>query len=457
MKKWLGILGIVAAVAGTWWLARTYWRVNFSWDAPKTAVVSRGEIRVPVSATGLIEPEQRIEIKPEASGEVIEVSVVEGDFVHTGDVLILLRPDDEQRNLDRAKAQLDRARASYERAKIAVDISETDLLSAEARVDQLQANHDRAKFDRDRLLDLEKREVTDPREMMVADTSLRDVAAQLKAAQANLAAARVKIDDAKQFIEIQDAGVREASKTLEDAEKRVRDTTIKSRGDAIVTEVRVRKGNLVQSGIGTVTSGSVLVVLADVQKLKVVTRVDEADYGRIVNIAPVAALPDMPGKRDAVARDEADFLEKRSGKVRITVDAFPDRTFEGRIERVEPQGKLNPGASVIQFDVHVQITDADKYRLPLGTQAQVEFTVESVADALLVPAEAVKTFEEEKGVWIVAPPPPGEQHGKKFVRCRFGITDGVNTQVVSTMDDVPLEPGTKVYTKPPVEREDKRK
>ena len=144
-------------------------------------------------------------------------------------------------------------------------------------------------------------------------------------------------------------------------------------------------------------------------------------------------------------------MEARSGQVRITVDAFPEEEFEGRIERVEPQGKLNAGSSIIQFDVHVEITDAKRHMLPLGAQAQVEFTVESAADAWLVPAEAVKTFEDKRGVWVKAPPAAGEQFGKRFVQCRFGITDGEHTQVVSVVGEAELQEGTEVYTKLPQE------
>jgi len=184
----------------------------------------------------------------------------------------------------------------------------------------------------------------------------------------------------------------------------------------------------------------------------VVTRVDEADYGRVLDISPVNSLPEMPGLRDA-AREGAQAIEKRSGKVKLTIDAFPDEEFEGVIERVEPQGKLNQGAAIIQYDVHVEVVDTQRYKLPLGAQAQVEFTVESVSDALAVPAEAVTMFQDERGVWITTKPDPEsrEQWGREFVRCRFGITDGAYTEVISVLGDRELKEGQRIYTKLPVE------
>jgi multidrug efflux pump subunit AcrA (membrane-fusion protein) len=211
---------------------------------------------------------------------------------------------------------------------------------------------------------------------------------------------------------------------------------------------------MVQSGTQSLTGGSPMLTLADISKLKVLTRVDESDYGKVHDISPLNALPEVAELR-AAAQQDAEQMAKRSGKVTLTVDAFPEDKFDGAIERVEPQGKLNAGASIIQFDVHVQITDEQRFKLPLGAQAQVEFTVESVQDALLVPAEAVKASQSERGVWVQTDEPEsGSQWGKRFVRCRFGITDGTNTQVIEVLGPGELKPGDKVYTKLPPRDDD---
>ncbi|MFN0135340.1 MAG: HlyD family secretion protein [Phycisphaerae bacterium] len=456
MNKWIWLFIGVAIIVGTWWGVRENARFTPVWDQPKYGEVSRGEIRVPVTATGLIEPYQRIEVKPEASGEVIEIKVQEGDFVKTGDVILTIKQDDEERNVTRAKAQLDRAKAQLAGAHVDILTAKANIITSEARLEEAAANLERAEFDDRRARELGERGTTADREMMLAKTGLQQSQAQRKFAEASLENARHAVTSAEQRVKIADAAVLESTKTHEDALERLNDTTIVARGDSIVAEVRVEKGTIVQSGIGTVTGGSVLVVLADVSKIKVVTRVDEADYGRVSNISPFEALPEMPGFREAISAAEANELQKRSGEVKIFVEPFPERTFTGRINLVEPQGKLNSGASVIQFDVHVEITDPDKYLLPLGIQAQVEFTLERAVDALLVPAEAVKSNEGEKGIWIPDTPPPGSQWGKKFVRCRFGMTDGVNSQIIDTLDGVKLEPKQKVYVKLPVDREEKK-
>jgi HlyD family secretion protein len=241
--------------------------------------------------------------------------------------------------------------------------------------------------------------------------------------------------------------VNKAEKTFADAEQRLDETTLRAPIDGIVTEVIVRKGEKVQSATTGFQLGTPLMKLADISKLKVVAQVDEADYGRVVEIAPPGALPQNP-LQDPATR-AAEDLERRSGKVTLTVDTFPDESFDGVIERIEPQGRANLGSStVIQFQVHVEITDPQRYRLPLGAQAQVEFTVQSVTNALVVAADAVKTHEDKQGLWLVTPKPAGEQRaGERFVRCIFGISDGESTEIVRTLDGEELKEGTEVYTK----------
>ncbi len=470
MKKWIGLLLVAAVVGAGWWFARTHWRVTPAWAQPKLGKVTTGDIRVPISAAGLIQPSQTIDIKSEAAGEIIEIPVVEGTYVRAGDKLVVLRKDDEQRRLDSSRAELDQRTALLKQAQIEVLRAKSNVTTAEARFEELEGQFRITEFDWRRVQEMQRAGQSSNQELNDAQARLDIVRAQLKAAQASIEINKQTVANAEANVEIQQAALRVAQTNVADAEERVRDTTVLAATDAIVTEVMVQKGMLVQSGTSGFTGGTLLMKLADVNKLKVLARLDEADYGRVQAIAPVLALPEMPGLRDAAA---ATSVEKsgdgtnghgglaiptsapttpgREGKVEVTVDAFPDDKFAGLIERMEPQGKLNAGSSIIQFDVHVEITDDRRYRLPLGAQAQVEFTVEEVKNVLRVPSEAVKSHEGDRGVWKKVPPEPGtgEQFGKRFVRCRFGITDGENTEIVEVQDDEPLGEGTEVYTKLP--------
>ncbi len=459
MNKWLIAVIVVGGLAFGWYVLRQQ-RYTPPWEMPKTGQVTRGDIRVPITAAGLIHANQVIDIKSKASGEIIEIPVVEGSYVKKGDVLVVLKKDDEQRSLDQRRAELQRAEALLTSARVAYERSDATIAQAKAQCDELVAQGASVRFELEKV----ERHAREGRRELYSEQQVNDARAQVQmnaarqaAAQANITAVTLAKLDAEANIKSQEATVAAARKAVEDAEERLSETTIYAPKDAIVTSVFMRVGMLVQSAIQTFTGGTVLMTLADVSTKKVIARLDEADYGRVLAITPLDALPQMPQLRETAAA-ESQAAEQRSGKVRITVDAFPERSFEGRIERVEPQGKLQAGSSIIQFDIHVEITDADRHLLPLGAQAQVEFTVESAVGVLRVPAEAVKTFEEQRGVWVKVDPEKGsgDKWGRRFIPCRLGISDGEFTQVIEVLGGKELSEGQEVYTKLPPSDADRR-
>ncbi|MBN2446161.1 MAG: HlyD family efflux transporter periplasmic adaptor subunit [Phycisphaerae bacterium] len=456
MKKWIAVVVVIVGLVLSWWYVSNYVRYTASWNQPKFGTISRGDISVPISASGLIEPKQRIDVKSEASGEVLAVNVREGDFVHAGDVLVSIKQEDEKRSVARAQEDLTRVQAALEQAKLAEIDAGQRVISAEASVADAQASLDVAEFEMEFKEGLEARGDTNPREMVSARATLNRALAGVKSAEASLEMARLATRTSAENIKIQEANLEVSKRNLADAEERLAETTVVAPQDALVTDVNVTAGTIIQSASSTFTGGTTLLELADISQLKVITRVDEADYGRVLAISPETALPRMGDLLEAEAAT-AEELAMRSGEVQIKVDAFPDLVFSGLIERVEPQGKLNPGSSIIQFDVHVVITDEKRSRLLLGTQAQVEFTVDTARDALRVPADAVKSAGDQRGIYLRVPPEPGsnEQWGKKFVPVTFGITDGTYTQVVRSETDDELKEGQQVYTKLPTKpRED---
>jgi HlyD family secretion protein len=454
MKKWALLIVVVGVIGLIWYIARQQEYVP-PWAQPKYGEITRGDIRVPITASGLIHADLVVEVKPEASGEIIDVKVVEGTYVEAGEVLVELDPDDEQRMVDRAQADYDRARAVLTQTQVAVDRAGVNIDSAKARLKELEAQSKITEYELEKIKDWRdsgRRDMYNPQELNNAQAQHDTVLAQIESARVAIRSAELSKLDSEAAVKSQEALVESAQKALEDAQERLRETTILASREGIITQVFVKPGMLVQSGTQSLTGGTPLMTLADVSKLKVIARLDEADYGRVLDISPVDALPEMPALKEAAAADAAQ-IEQRAQTVQITVDAFPDDVFEGRIERVEPQGKLNAGSSIIQFDVHVEIVDEQRQKLPLGAQAQVEFTVESATDVLRVPAEAVMSHQNQRGLWLKVDPDPstGDEWGKRFVPCRFGISDGEFTQVIAALGDEQLVANTQVYTRLPRE------
>ena len=453
MKKWAALFVVIALVCAVWYVVRKQ-RVQFDFRRPKTAEIDRGDIHVPITAPGRIEPIQRFEVKSKAGGEVIAIKVKPGDYVIKDEVLVELDPDLEQRNRDRADSDLKIAKARLDDAKIKIRDAEQQVFVMQGALADLEARFPLFEVELKRVEDDRKKDLYSEMDYIQAKSNYDVNIAQQRSAKARVEQAKNAVSSAELAETQQAEAVNKIQKILDDAQERLDDTTIKAPLDGIVTEVPISIGAKIQSGINSMTGGTVLLRLADVSTLEVVARVDEADWGKIADISPVDALPDVPGNREKARRD-AESLVKRSGKVVIEVDAFPDEKFDGLVVRVEPQGRAYSSATVIQFDVHVKITDERYRKLPLGAQAQVTFTVESKLDTLRVPVDAVKSNSGKSGVWIPIPPPPGERmRGKKFVACDFNISDGEFAALEQVdLSEVVLEEGQEVYTRLPPDRD----
>ena len=144
--------------------------------------------------------------------------------------------------------------------------------------------------------------------------------------------------------------------------------------------------------------------------------------------------------------DESDIGQIRQGQeVRFTVQAYPDRTFTGKVTqiRLQPQTISN----VVNYTVIVQ-ADNDKGLLLPGMTATVDFVVARAENALLVPNAALRFEptrqgeqqrpEDRRGPTAAGgrpgqhrPPLHPRREGTACSRCSVtkGPTDGISTVV----------------------------
>jgi len=83
-----------------------------------------------VTATGKIQPEIEVKIAPEVSGEIVEIPVKEGQAVHKGQLLLRIKPDSYQAQVESQLAALNAARASSVRNKAELAKAEQDYKRA---------------------------------------------------------------------------------------------------------------------------------------------------------------------------------------------------------------------------------------------------------------------------------------------------------------------------------------
>ena len=69
--------------------------------------------------------------------------------------------------------------------------------------------------------------------------------------------------------------------SVADVRKRLEDTVLRSPIDGIVLEKQVEVGQVISSGVSSVSGGTTLAIVADLRKVFVTADVDETDIGRV--------------------------------------------------------------------------------------------------------------------------------------------------------------------------------
>ena len=125
-----------------------------------------------------------------------------------------------------------------------------------------------------------------------------------------------------------------------------------------IIQKNVEEGMVIQSASGNVSGGTTLFLMANLGEMQVRTLVDETDMGQL-----------EPGM---VAN--------------VTVEAFPDRTFRGEVQKIEPQATVEQ--NVTMFAVIVSIDNSGRLLKP-GMNAEVEVMVDEAVNVLVVPNNAI--------------------------------------------------------------------
>ena len=101
IRWWIAIgVGIVLVTVGVQWRRRQSQAPVF-----RTVQVARGDLQVTVLATGTVQPQNRLEIKPPIPGRVEDILVEEGQSVTTGEVLVRMSSTERAALMDAAGAK----------------------------------------------------------------------------------------------------------------------------------------------------------------------------------------------------------------------------------------------------------------------------------------------------------------------------------------------------------------
>lgn len=214
------LLLVVAAGAFVLWRSRAP-KPEEKPAAESTAKVERGDLRVTVSAAGVLEPLTTVEVKSRAGGEITRIYVEPGDYVHRGDLIAQLDPTQVNLQVAQARAQVDSARAGLGQASLQASsqavASQTTLQQAQAAVETAQARLKQAQ---------EQYQMT----RVSADQEVRQARASLEAAEARLAEARAQ---AAAQPALSSAAVEQAKSDLRAAEQSLQELLAGNRPEEI--------------------------------------------------------------------------------------------------------------------------------------------------------------------------------------------------------------------------------
>ncbi len=156
------------------------------------------------------------------------------------------------------------------------------------------------------------------------------------------------------------AEVVRARVAVDDARDQLDDTNVLAPITGTIIEKQVERGQVISSPTRDVGGGTVLMKMADLGLVQVRTLVDETDIGKI-----------QVGQRASV-----------------TVDAYPNRPFEGSVLKIEPQAQTEQ--NVTMFPVLVRIDNRGGLLRP-GMNSEVEVHVGQREGVLAVPNSALRT------------------------------------------------------------------
>ena len=216
------------------------------------------------------------------------------------------------------------------------------------------------------LAEVDPRDVKNRYDQAVADLEVAQSRADIARAQLGrseeLSAAGVitdqELDAARLEQSNAQANLIKARTNKELAELQLSDVTIRAPMAGTILQKNVEEGGVIQSASQNVSGGTALYVMAALEQMQVRTLVDETDMGDI-----------HPGMVASVR-----------------VEAFPDRVFQGAVQKIEPQAVVQQ--NVTMFPVIVTLDNRAGLLKP-GMNAEVEILVSEAVDVLLAPNNAI--------------------------------------------------------------------
>jgi HlyD family secretion protein len=303
-----------------------------------TEKIARHDLEAIVSASGKIRPARSVNVSAETMGKVVGLAVNEGDTVTAGQFLLQIDPRNLQTQVNSREASLAAARSQLTETRRSLDNVKTSLKQAEDNLGRQQ-------------------------ELFKAGLTPRET---LDRAENEVAMRRADLAQREQSLITQETRIKQEEAALENAQFDLNKVRLVSPINGIVTRRNIEEGETVV--VGTMNNaGTVLLTIADLSVIETEVEVDETD------------IP---------------FIELGQPAL-ITIDAFPDKEFPGRVTEVGNSAIQTAGAATTRatnFKVVVTL-EGEVPNVRPGFTCTAIITTATREKAVAVPIQATTVRE----------------------------------------------------------------
>lgn len=456
----------------------------------QTTTAQPGEIRIGLSLVGTLESPSVVNLSPKQSNKILSVAVREGDWVKPGQALVTLDGSIVDAQVLQQRSNVSSARSRLAQSAVAQGSSATGVESAISQrladVQSAQAEFDQTVQTQSAKLAADKESIAEAdAKVAQAKAVVQSAIADLNSAQASLANARAIADRQKRlldqgYVSLQDFQNAETNVTLQEnlvesarqdlrvaesgvhsaqAQRNAVSQTVKVNQKVVESSVTTARAKLNQAKAGyrAATANrsqndayreSVSALRSDLSSAQAQLRGAEAQRNDLVLRSPIEGVVTArqanpgdlgtPGSSvltvqyikwlfvtvSAPVDQSANIREGQS--VTLTFDAFPNQSFQARVEKVNPFA--DPASR--QFTFRVRLDNPDLKFRP-GMFAKVQIATRKTRAKISVPREAVKdgkAFVVKNGVL--------EERD-----VTVGLQDDANVEILTG-----IEPGEKVVT-----------
>lgn len=287
-----------------------------------------------VTANGKIQPETEVKISPDVSGEIVELTVKEGEFVQKGDLLLKIKPDTYISMKERATASLNTAKAQFSSA------------SAQFQTNKLICERSKKLWD----------------QKAISDAEYENALSQFNVSKANL--------------EASEYGVKSSEASLKEANENLSKTIIYAPISGTISKLNIEKGERV---VGTAQmAGTELLRIANLNRMEVKVDVNENDIVKV--------------KLNDTTDIEIDAYLDRTFKGIVTEIANSASVAGSSADQVTT---FDVKVLILEGSYSDLVKGKNPFRP--GMSASVDILTNSVYNALSVPIQAVTVRDPKSG------------------------------------------------------------